>query len=320
MQKVIIAFIFLLSAANAVAQDVVSHSNSALELLQRQAQTLRTLNFQQSFYVYYPPREPQSYLWQRGVDTSGQQMELVFKLNGNPEPKFRVNDEVIHQAQDAPPYRLQQGLLNGPLPFALLYQPSQIARSYDMMLIGKARISGREALQLRLTSKDASRYGYTVWLDAESLLLLKLDMLNLNGELLKQIQVTNTQLFNQPLASLLQYAEKVPQASLRMQQENSPAHQWRVQRLPLGMREIKRDKHRLPVVGDIVDYILLSDGMVDVSIYLRPLTSDSLAEVALSDHSESFINRHINGQVITVIGEIPLATAEQLALEVVHRQ
>jgi sigma-E factor negative regulatory protein RseB len=96
---------------------------------------------------------------------------------------------------------------------------------------------------------------------------------------------------------------------------NTPnrAHKWDVTYLPAGMREIKQDTRRLALTGQIVEYKLFSDGLVDVSVYVQP-AEDALGEtLALRNEVSTFLTLTDGKAQVTVVGEIPLQTANAIA-------
>ncbi len=90
-------------------------------------------------------------------------------------------------------------------------------------------------------------------------------------------------------------------------------HQWEVKFLPVGMEEIKRETRRLAMTGQVVEYKLFSDGMVDVSVYVQPAQDSLDSDVVLRHSTNTFLSL-TNGQVqITIIGKVPPQTAYEIA-------
>ncbi|MET1219732.1 MAG: MucB/RseB C-terminal domain-containing protein, partial [Glaciecola sp.] len=85
-----------------------------------------------------------------------------------------------------------------------------------------------------------------------------------------------------------------------------------ISQLPIGMLEQKRQVHRLAITGELVEYMLLSDGLVDVSIYLQKAGSVAQDDVLLRNQAETLLSRVRDGLQLTVIGKIPAPTANKL--------
>lgn len=270
-------------------------------------------NFQVSFVQTIAGKETIPYLWRHGILDDGTELEQLNLQNGPGRELIRVNDVVSVFEPDVQPYSLRSKHINGPIPSALLYHPEQLAEAYEFVAVGRARVAGRSAQQIRIVSRDNTRFGYQLWLDESSGMLLKLNMLDLQGALLEQIQVTAYAISPTPA----DYFSRINAASLPppMALSNVPnrAHNWDVTYLPAGMREIKQDTRRLALTGQVVEYKLFSDGLVDVSVYVQP-AEDAVGEtLALRNELSTFLTLTDGKAQVTVVGEIPLQTANAIA-------
>ena len=272
------------------------------------------LNYQVSFVVLKPGVDAQPYLWRHGVNEQGVELEQLSLLNGPGIEMIRIGDQVSYFEPNVPPYSLKSSVINGPFPLAFFSDPEELADSYEFIAVARSRVSGRAAQQIRIVSKDRSRYSFNLWLDQETGLLLKLNMVNLKGQLLEQIQVTEFEV----TGSIHPYLERVEQAKMppivSLAKTGESAKNWQINALPVGMKIIKWDIHRLPTNGEVVDYVMLSDGLIDVSVYLQPVSLQS-AEEGLVYHNESntLLTRRLGPVQVTVIGKLPAQTANAIA-------
>ena len=286
---------------------------SANQWLAELQNIITNANFQVSFVQTIAGKETVPYLWRHGIMEDGSELEQLNLQNGPGRELIRVNDVVSVFEPDVQPYSLRSKHINGPIPSALLYHPEQLAEAYEFVAVGRARVAGRSAQQIRIVSRDNTRFGYQLWLDESSGMMLKLNMLDLQGALLEQIQVTAFAISSEPA----EYFSRINSASLPapMALSNAPnrAHKWDVTYLPTGMREIKQDTRRLALTGQVVEYKLFSDGLVDVSVYVQP-AEDALGEtLALRNEVSTFLTLTDGKAQVTVVGEIPLQTANAIA-------
>ena len=86
---------------------------------------------------------------------------------------------------------VSQGQLQYPVANDTPHATEQLQDAYNFVLLGKSRISGRAATKIRIVSKDNSRFTYTLWLDAETSLLLQLLTHDANRKLREQLQTTS---------------------------------------------------------------------------------------------------------------------------------
>ncbi len=271
------------------------------------------LNYQISFVVLKPGVDAQPYLWRHGVNEQGVELEQLSLLNGPGIEMIRIGDQVSYFEPNVPPYSLRSSIINGPFPLAFFNDPARLAASYEFIAVARSRISGRAAQQIRIVSRDRSRYSFNLWLDQETGLLLKLNMVNLKGQLLEQIQVTEFEVTAtvHPYLERVELAKMPPVVSLAQTAESEK--NWQINALPVGMEIIKWDVHRLPTNGEVVDYVMLSDGLVDVSVYLQRAGLQA-GEEGFVYHNESntLLTRNLGQLQVTVIGKLPAQTANAI--------
>lgn len=289
-------------------------SDSAQAWLAKMSDAVKSLNYTISFILLKPGVDSQPYLWRHGVNEVGLEMEQLNLLNGPGREVVRIGNKVSYFEPNVPPYSLQSSIINGPFPSEFFQHPERLMLGYEFIMVGRSRISGRAAQQIRIISKDKSRFGLNVWLDQETGLLLKMNMFGQEAQLLEQIQVTDLQVTNEPdpffekiePGMLPEVVSFNPSAPL-----NSP---WAISYLPKGMEIVKRDLRRLSGSGEVVEYIMLSDGLVDVSVYLQDRTNNkpqsNLVGTVQSDTLLTIEHGELN---ITIIGKLPAATANAIA-------
>ncbi|NDV92165.1 sigma-E factor regulatory protein RseB [Alteromonas sp. 345S023] len=287
--------------------------DSTAEWLTRLSEVVSTRNFQVSFVQSRAGGETVPYLWRHAVMPDGTVMEQLNLQNGPGRELIRVGDIVSVFEPDVSPYSLKSEHINGPIPSSLLHHPNRLKTGYEFVSVGRARVAGRPAQQIRIVSRDNNRFSYQLWLDEETGMLLKLNMLDLQGGLLEQIQVTSMELTAAPDA----YFERINKASLPkpmvIPQRQSKAHSWYVDFLPKGMTEVKQDTRRLALTGQVVEYKMYSDGLVDVSVYVQPAADALGSDLVLRNNLSTFLTLTDGKAQVTVVGEIPLQTANAMA-------
>jgi sigma-E factor negative regulatory protein RseB len=292
-------------------------SDSAQAWLAKMSNAVKSLNYTISFVLLKPGADSEPYLWRHGVNEDGIEMEQLNLLNGPGREVVRIGNKVSYFEPNVPPYSLQSSIINGPLPSEFFHRPEKLMLGYEFIMVGRSRIAGRAAQQIRIISKDKSRFDLNVWLDQETGLLLKMNMFGQETQLLEQIQVTGLQVTKTPdpffskiepgmLPEVVSFSPNVPL--------NSP---WKIGFIPKGMTIVKRDLRRLAGSGEVVEYIMLSDGLVDVSVYLQErknnVSQDNLVGTVQSDTLLTIEHGELN---ITVIGKLPAATANAIAKSV----
>ena len=303
--------------AQSVPQDNVTTSGPEAWLL-KMSNAIQTLNFQASFVLLKPGKEAQPFIWRHAINDQGVEMEQLSLLNGPGKEVIRIGDVVSYFEPNVPSYSLRSSTINGPLPSSFMENPMAMNAGYEFIVVGRSRISGRAAQQIRVVSRDKSRFGFNLWLDQETGLLLKMNMVDLKGQLVEQVQITNLQVTEKPhpyFGSIK--ATQLPQIVDVQPSQNEP-HKWELSFLPLGMKVVKQDIHRLPGTGTPVEYVMLSDGLIDVSVYLQVANgAKGDGDILLRHESDTYLSRTDGNFAVTVIGKLPPKTANAIAQSVV---
>lgn len=278
----------------------------------RMARALRTLDFEATL-VQAQGQRIQPLVWLHGSYDHNTDLELLIYLNGADTRALRIGDQTYYYSQaGGNSYTLQSDVTFGLIPPAFYRPFAKIEKHYQIIASGGQRVTGRNAQYLRLISRDDNRYHYDLWVDRDSGMLLKLQMMTPQGEVLEQLQLTSIN-FTEALPEQLTELSNIqrPPKLYDLQQLNELRFPLRPQWLPEGF-ELRRAHHRnlydtrLPT-----DYFLYSDGLTEVSIYVTDLRAQSLPNLALQG-PESIINIQIQGHAVTVVGKLPADTLRRI--------
>lgn len=185
------------------------------------------------------------------------------------------------------------------------------------------RIAGRETVVLSIKPADGFRYGYKLWLDTKTSLPLKSTMLDRRNNILETLQCSHIQLggdkFNpQVIDQINPRNEQVIEINPSTKQ--SGIWGWETGWLPKGFILKNMSQRPSPVNGGKTDAAIYSDGVASFSIFVEPndtniLDQESKTIGTLAAISKIFRkgNRYFN---VTVVGDVPLSTAERVAVNV----
>lgn len=290
---------------------------SAHAWMRRLANTTDQVSFEISFVVSSPKRETMPYVWRHSIMDNGDTAEQLSLLNGPGFEQIRINNKVSIFEPGFTPLSIRASFIDGPIPSAFIHHPDILNEGYDVLLMGRNRVSGRMAQQIRVISKDKSRYQYHLWLDEQTGLLLKQNMYDLKGELLEQIQVTQLTLNGDVKQHFVNIqSEQLPPIAVS-EVARDQTLTWAVSFMPLGMKIVTQNLRRISVTGQPAEYMMLSDGLVDVSIYVMQATDVSQEDIALRTDATSIVSISDGRIQVTVVGEIPLETASKMANSIV---
>ncbi|WP_421131934.1 MucB/RseB C-terminal domain-containing protein [Alteromonas sp. A079] len=298
------------SANNAPQGDEVM---STSQWLARLSNAVRTTNFELSFVQSRAGSETIPFLWRHGILDDGTQVEQLNLQNGPGREQIRVNDVVSVFEPDVSPYSFRSQFVNGPIPSELLYSPENLKTAYEFVSVGRARIAGRPAQQIRIISRDNTRFSYQLWLDEATGMLLKLNMLDVKGGVLEQIQVTSLNVTPEPNEYFSRINNALLPGPMVLTRKQAQEHQWDVGYLPVGMKEVRHDTRRLALTGQVVEYKMFSDGLVDISVYVQRAQDAVGEDMVLRNDLSTFLTLTDGKAQVTVVGEIPLQTANAIA-------
>lgn len=226
----------------------------------------------------------------------GESVDVLRTLTGEPREVTRSGGRLasvspggelrIEDAIDEP----WLGLVSGPV--------SDLEAVYRLTLTGEARVAGRAAVVVDAIPRDDARYGYRLWLERESGLLLGSAVLTAAGQLLEQSMFTQVEFAPGPSR-----ARPEAQAS-----GLSPAG-WSVAGMPPGFRLVAaRDD------GAAGRHLVYSDGLASVSVYIEPGSG------RLVGHAQRALMRAYgvagDGFHVVAVGELPPEALERIARSV----
>ncbi len=329
----LLCFVSACFSFSAIAADA-EHAKLSLERL---SQSLRQLNFNTSFVVV-KNNQAEPYHWLHGVvdvplskNTNAQEataeseqnakqkveLEILALLNGPRRDILRVGSTVSYIEPEYAPYSIASAQISGPIPAIFGRDISVLDDNYHFVSVGKSRVLGRAAQLIRIVPKDAHRYGYWLWLDQDSGLMLKLAVITRKGKLLEQIQFTHLEITETLSENLKQlYVTELPKVIELSAKENSTELSWQVNWLPDGFEEIKSDRHRMNSSKQAVEFMLFNDGLVDISVYVNPSQDKQRAIEYASDGATLVLNQVVNNIEVSVVGKIPLASAKKIVSSV----
>lgn len=286
---------------------------TALQYLQRMQKAYKELNYELIYLNNLNNKiEPKQLI--HGV-VDGHEIAYFRYLNGAMRESLQYLQKISYFEQGTQSYTLHSKHNRSVFASIANFDYLKGKDSYEYIILGKGRIAGKQAIAIRMVSKDEYRYSYVVWLDVSSNLPLRLDTLNNANIILDQVMVVSlliSENINPWLENLSQ--QKLPQLLELPENAQELSSKWNVNWLPTGFDIVKSDQHKLIMhENEPVSYIMLSDGIVSVSIYI------SIKQIHLQD-KEQMIKRgstilytyQHDDYEVNIVGEIPVVTAKRL--------
>lgn len=249
------------------------------------------------------------------------QYERIESLDGQARYVYRHN-EVVHtlwpgsrvavveqaQAMTSFPALLQGGI-------------ERLAEFYEVNAQGVERVAGRDAQVLLVQPRDAHRFGYRLWSDKASGLLLRADVLGERGEAIETSAFSEVTIgvkpqfesVTGPMRKLDGYRVLRPALSAtRLEAEG-----WNMRQIVPGFREANcvRRPMESPTASvqeapaDPVLQTIFSDGLTYVSVFIEPFDPQRHQRaMRTAVGATQTLMRRQGDWWITVVGDVPPAT------------
>ena len=188
----------------------------------------------------------------------------------------------------------------------------RLTHYYDFISVGRARIADGMCEVVRVVARDGTRYSYTVWLDAESKLPLRVDLLDRDGEALEQFRVIDFNISDQVNKSMQELAAASLPPQLSVPVGDKVSFNWAPSWLPQGFTEVSSSRRPLPTVEGPIESRLYSDGLFSFSINVNRATQSSTDQMLRTGRRTVNISVR-NGAEISVLGELPPQTAKRIS-------
>ena len=251
-------------------------------------------------------------IWHRVED--GKIRERLLQLDGVAQEVVRVDGRT--QCISG---KLASGLGDVADAAARKFDVEKLKAWYDIAVVGDSRVAGRPAVVVALTPRDPHRYGVELHLDRETGLPLKSLLLNDKGQLLERFQFTRLETVEPDAGQLKASSQCEPIVASNGQDQTGQGDlAWHSDWLPPGFELTSSSVHRDPRANSDVTSLLYDDGLARFSVFLEPLKGMAAADARLQLGPTVAVSRRLTtpeGEImVTVVGEIPMGTAERIAL------
>lgn len=259
-----------------------------------------------------------------------QQLERVDALSGPPRTTVRRNDEVMTFVPGERVTVVERRESLGLFPAVLQTTDQALADFYALRLTNPLdRVAGFEAEVLELQPRDGLRFGYRVWTEKKSGLVLKLQTLDAQQRVLEQVAFSELNLDApvkvEQLAKLMKHRPGYTVQQVSLQRSTAEALGWRL-RKPVpgytstavhvfqgaGRAAVAQAGGSSPVAVPM--QWVFSDGLASVSLFLEPFDpKEHGAEVQLATGATQSLARKLDGFWLTAVGEVPMAALLQFS-------
>ena len=319
LQSWVISFLILSSPLPAEADD---SSMAAKQLINGMSRASKELNYD-GIFVYRRGNHMDTLRLIHKYDGQGERERMV-SLTGAAREVIRDGESVTCIFPDNQEVMVERGM---PKKFLVAQLPEPIetiAAYYNFSIAGKDRVAGRPAWIVNIVPRDDYRFGYQLWIDEETNLLVRSELKDGSGWPVEQILFTQLVVLSEIPDDLLKpaisgkgYTWYNSTVGTRVQTETGS--KWAVRVLPDGFSKSEHEKRSMMAGSAPVEHMVYTDGLAMVSVFVEKI--DHEPERIKSASRIGGVNTYAiytNGYQITAVGEVPLKTVRLIASSVVQ--
>jgi sigma-E factor negative regulatory protein RseB len=305
----------VLLAALAVPQAHAAGSNASA-WLQRMTEALAARNYD-GLFTHTVGQQAETMRIVHRVE-GGRSMERLVSLDGSGREIVRTAEEVHFYMPDRRLVLVESRSDDGSLLRALPAPGPKLDELYTLDVRNGNKLLGREVKVLEVRPRDAYRYGYRLWLDVETAMPLRSEVVNADGRAVEAMHFTRLEVREQISASELEPAVDATGFKwVRSGKRSEPRAAntgWRPRKIPPGFRLVATRIQVVPGVPVPVQHLIFSDGFASVSVFIEPGSAKGPAPPeSTSVGSANAFSTQVGGHVVTAIGEVPAATVRDFA-------
>ena len=298
-------------------------SNDPLEWLQRAAQAARTASYSGTYAHSNGDRVSTVRITHVAVGSDEQ--ERIEPLDGPPHEIVRRNDDMACYFPDAKTIRLDRRVSARFFPAILTAPPAAVTASYTLTLGKTESVLGFDCQWIRLEPKDSMRFSQSLCAEVNSGLVIRAKTFNAQHQVIEQY--TFTELKIGPAVARNDVKSTFAARVKRWFTDSRPLDEakgvdtgWAVNDPPPGFQKVTEVRRTMPGRPAPVSQIVFTDGVANLSVFVEVnSTPPRTAEASSEDGTTTFFVHPMGETLVSVLGDVPLATAQQVARSVARR-
>ncbi len=202
-------------------------------------------------------------------------------------------------------------------------------RYYRLSIKRGDPIAGRKARMLRVRARDDFRYGYRLWLDEDTAMPLKTQLMQAEEDVIEEIQFSSIVIRASIPAQAVSPSVEMSGFNLQRALSAAPSSgappsgarsHWQATRMPPGFMLVASRGKLAPGASDPIEQLVYSDGLATVSVFVEkaPSGDDEGEGVSSMGAANAYTSRR-DGYMITAVGDVPVPTVEMLSMSLRKR-
>jgi len=300
--------------------------NAYADPLREEGEWLRTLAFAahqtnySGIFVYQSGGRVEMSRITHVFDKDGEH-ERLEGLDGLRREVIRNNDKVWLYLGDKK-VKVEKRRAQHAFPSLLPEQVQTLRENYKVIQGEEDRVAEYHAHTVVFQPRDNLRYTRKMWADSASGLLLKAVVLDKQGIVIEQYAFSQLHIGGNVNrnwmvpndADVERMAEKANLKPLPKVALASASSGWQVDAIPPGFKKVVEMRRTMCDKKSPVVQIVYSDGLAGISVFIEKANEDTdLHPGLLSQGAVHIYSRLLDGDLITVVGEVPPKTVIEVA-------
>ena len=263
-------------------------------------------------------------IFHRNIDAV--EYERLVSLNGEAREIIRNAEDVICIWPGSKSVIVSESKPRTPFPRFNPEQMQSLQAHYKFSNVGQARIADRPARMIDIIPRDEYRFGYRLWIDKETSLLLRSAMSDVNGKVLEQVMFTDIQMEESMPMDMFQVSSRgytyewlsgvdLDPVQPELQTDIPPVSQMA---LPHGYELTDEQISAVAGSSKPARRLMYTDGISSVSIFVAE--SDSESGDLLGTSTMGGVSAYgvdLGQWHATVVGEVPIDTVKMVGDSIV---
>jgi sigma-E factor negative regulatory protein RseB len=316
MSRSVRQFFQSVALATVSASAVAGGAEEARDWLERMAAAMNHMSYQGTF-VYVKDGAVETMRITHVVDEKGLR-ERLYSVTGPQREVIRDNKGVRCVLSDDRAVVQDPAVTGAIFPDIPIAELTGESNSYSFETGGSARIAEHMGLRVTIVPEDEFRYGYDLWLEENTGLLLKWVLFDAHKNALAKLVFTDLKLGSD--INMKELASSTPSEEFVRLESPVPVRQivtranpeWQPKSLPPGFR-LAAHSHQEQAGENVFEHLVYSDGLASVSVYIEKKAGegDSVQGISRIGTANAF-SRKLGSRQVTVIGEVPAATVRAI--------
>lgn len=315
-----LVFLFLFSVFSCTTYAEVNKTEESLavDLLNKMSYSMTHTDYQAYFFQQYKDSFPVTFEFSNLFIHKEQKNLAYLRYLEGPVSEVILHDNIVsYFPAERMAFSISSSRMVEILPNIIFSDFAQLADYYDFILVGKTRTADRSTLLVRIIAKNKDRHNYLIWIDEETTLPLRIDLLSLDYELIQLTKVVKLDLDFDKQAFQQSLSQRSYPNLLVFDENTDIPTDWELTWLPSGFKEINTfgmDFHESAMRSRF-----FSDGVFSFTVTLTEATDNTAVriieqsdKIILSANIDIDDVNHRNKNVV-IIGNLPRQTIERIA-------